>query len=300
MKIPSTVAYQTRNVLTLLIFTLTIGSIGGYFLFIKYPKKIKYFNGELKKIDQKISALDGVEQQFEMIQQQIEDEQEKLSELNRQIVMDVTAAQAYTYINHIMDYAGEFKMDMVFGGSGSSGGYGYKIFNLRGEGTFQNIYHFLWYLERGPQIYKVKSLQLRGVEGRDEKSNDMQISIPFEMQIWALHAQINDLPLIKRKLGDVTCASVKDCFYPFVTRDIPRNTDNLLEVERAQLSAVMPGKAFVVDQNNKVKMIEPGTPVYLGFVTRIDPNRNEVEFTLNKGGIVEKFVLELGFEKDAK
>ncbi|MBN2008349.1 hypothetical protein JW960_03265 [candidate division KSB1 bacterium] len=298
MKIRSTVSYQTRNVITLLIFTLIIGSVGGYYMLFKYPKKIKFFETELKKIDQKVNALQGIETQFEMIQKQIEDEQAKLSELDKQIVTDISAAQTYTYINQLMNYSGEFKIDMIFTGSGGNGGYGYKVFNLRGEGSFHNLFRFIWYMEHGPQIYKVKSLQLRGMENRDPDTGKTDLVVPYEMQIWAMYAQINDLPAIKRQLNDVHYTSVSSCFTPYVTRDIPRNVDNLLEVERAELKAVMPDKAFVVDQAGNVSILEPGSKVYLGYVTRIDPIKNQVEFTLNKGGIVEKFVLELGFGND--
>lgn len=298
MKSPTIVAYQTRNVVTLAVFFLVVASIGGYFTFYKYPHRLSFYETELKRINQQIKSLDGINRQFEMIQEQIKDEQAKLAELDKQIVVNTTPAQTYTYINEIMNYAGEFKIDLMFAGSGAGDGYGYKIYNLRGEGTFHNIYRFVWYLERGPQIYKVKSLQIRGTERRDPETNKTKLIVPFEMQIWALHAQIEDLPPIKRKLKDVMYAGVKNIFYPYVTRDIPGNVDNLLEVDRAELQAVMPGKAFVVDHTGNVRILAPGDKVYLGYVTRIDPGRNEVEFTLNKGGIVEKYTLTLGFDDE--
>ena len=36
-----------------------------------------------------------------------------------------------------------------------------------------------------------------------------------------------------------------------------------------------------------------GDQVYLGYLTEIDYDKNEVHFVLNKGGIIEKVTLEL-------
>jgi len=40
-----------------------------------------------------------------------------------------------------------------------------------------------------------------------------------------------------------------------------------------------------------VVTLEEGDEVYLGYVTKIVPEEGRVEFTLNKGGIVERFEL---------
>ncbi len=42
--------------------------------------------------------------------------------------------------------------------------------------------------------------------------------------------------------------------------------------------------------------MQEGDKVYLGYVSKIDAEDNQVVFILNKGGIVERFTLKLGFE----
>lgn len=300
MKFKSAISYKARNILTLGIFLSIILGVGGYFILLKYPKKIDYFNVELKKMNQQIKALNGIEQQFDVIQGQIDEEKEKLANLKKQIVPGVTSAETYNYIDKIMSYSGELKLNLMYVGDDAGNGYGYNIFNIKGEGTFHNIYKFLWYLERGPLIYKIKKTNLRVMESRNKETNRTELVIPFDIIIWALYADINDLPPIKRKLRDVNFVSAGNFFYPYITKEIPENDGNLIDVERAELKAVMPGKAFIVDQNGQVNLIEVGSKVYLGYVTRIDPRNNNVEFTINKGGIVERFILKLGFEYDNK
>ena len=176
-------------------------------------------------------------------------------------------------------------------------GYGYNIYNIKGEGSFSTIYKFIWYIERGPQIYKIKKLSLRGIEGA---KTDRSKLIIFEIEIWALFAAVKDLPPIKRKLSDVVVAEVKDPFTPYVSRGLPPNRENLLEVERATLKAVIPGKAFIADHKGKVHVLKEGDKVYLGYTTKINAEKSQVEFTLNKNGIVQKFVLKLRFSRNKR
>jgi hypothetical protein len=68
-----------------------------------------------------------------------------------------------------------------------------------------------------------------------------------------------------------------------------------VEVERSDLKAVIPGKAFVLDQGNVIKTLQEGDEVYLGYVTRIDPENGRIECTLNKGGIIEKVELKIRY-----
>jgi hypothetical protein len=117
------------------------------------------------------------------------------------------------------------------------------------------------------------------------------------MEIHALYADVKDLPPIKKTLADVKVEEVKNPFVPYVYRELPPNTRGLLEVERADLKAIIPGRAFVADHTGKIHVLKEGDEVYLGYVTKIDVEKNQVEFTLNKAGIVEKFVLKLRFEQ---
>ncbi|MFQ6121009.1 MAG: hypothetical protein ACE5KE_14130 [Methanosarcinales archaeon] len=293
-------SYKARNTLVLLTFLIVILIVGGYFILLSYPKKIHRAESQLKSIQQQIAVFDGVEIQFAKIQRQIKEEQNKLSNLNKQITAEVSPANTYSYLNMILKYSGVVKFDLLFAGSNSGTKYGYNVYNIKGEGSFNNIYRFIWYIERGPQIYRVKKLSLRGVESKDPETEETKLIVPFEAEIWALYADIKDLPKIKRKLSDVAVSNVRNPFYPYIMRDVPPNKNELVEVERAELKGVMPGKAFVADHNGNVHVLKEGDEVYLGNVTKIDTKKNQVVFTLNKAGIVEKFVLTLRFEQAQK
>ncbi len=287
--------YKTRNTLILLAFLVIISVIGAYFIIYRYPKKINEAKAEIRRIEQQINALDDLQIELYNLQKQIKEEQEKLTQLDKQIVPDVTPAMTYSYLNSILNYAGFVKFDMLYMGSKKAQKYAYNIYDIKGEASFDNIYKFIWYIERGHQIYRISRLNLRGVETRDEQTRRFQIVVPFQMEVHALYADVKDLPPIKRTLADVKVEEAENPFVPYIYRELPPNIRGLLEVERADLKAVIPGRAFVADHTGKIHVLKEGDEVYLGYVTKIDIEKNQVEFTLNKAGIVEKFVLKLRF-----
>jgi len=86
---------------------------------------------------------------------------------------------------------------------------------------------------------------------------------------------------------------IYDVFYPLIRNEILPNIDGLLDVQSAQLLAIIPEGAFLVDSKGTTYLLWEGDKVYLGYLTEIDYNSNVVHFVLNKGGIIEKLTLTL-------
>ena len=296
------ISYQIRNIITLSIILIAIGSVGGYYIFSKYPKQIEVLDKQIADLQVQIQALEFVAVQLEEAQKKIEYEEIKLSLVDKQVVADVTPAATYTYLNKLLSYSGFLKFDMVFMGTTKKAKYWQHAYNVKGEGTFSTIYKFVSYLEGGPEMYKVRKLVMRGVETIDLETQTQDLVVTYEMEILALFAKGQNLPPINRTLDDVKFASAKDPFYPYVKKELPPNFYDLLEVERAELKAVMANQAIIVDHNRNTHFIHEGDEIYLGYVKKIDEANNRVIFTLDKGGIVEDFMLELRFgsEEDQK
>jgi len=86
---------------------------------------------------------------------------------------------------------------------------------------------------------------------------------------------------------------IYDVFYPLIRNEIPPNLDGLLDVQSAQLLALIPEGAFLADSKGTTYLLWEGDKVYLGYLTEIDYSNNIVHFVLNKGGIIEKLTLTL-------
>ncbi|MFQ5584152.1 MAG: hypothetical protein ACE5GL_06940 [Calditrichia bacterium] len=250
----------------------------------------------IRVTDQKIAALSGIELELKEAQKELAEQQKKLSRVDKQLVSSVAPAETYKYLNSILRYSGVLKFDLTYAGKREAEGYGYDIYHLKGEGFFSTLFKFIWYLERGPKIFKIRRANFRGVENRELDSTRTNIVVPFEVEFWALYTDVKDVPSIHRSLRDVKFSYVRNPYLPYIYRNLPLNKDGLVEVERARLKGILPGKAFVEDHTGKVHTLEEGAKVYLGFVSKIDHKYNEVYFILNKGGIVHQYKLKLGFD----
>ncbi len=262
-----------------------------------YPQKIKKAQKENEELKKKISSLENIESEFIKLKKLIEKKEKMLTNLDKKIVSKVTSAETYEYLNQILNYVGFIEFNLFYGGTEKQNGFGYNLYVIKGEAPFNRLYKFIWYIERGPCIYKIKKLNLRGVESKDAETGHPKLIIPFEMEIQAYFAEIEDLPSIHRTLRSVRVQKAINPFYPFILRNLPPNTENLIEIERAELKAIVPGKILVADYGGKIHVLKEGDPVYLGYLTKIDMENNQAIFTLNKGGVYEKFVLKLRFEK---
>jgi hypothetical protein len=288
--------YRLRNTLILLAFVVIILIIGGFFNFYHYPKKIKRSKSEIQNIDAKLVSLPEMETALLAYKTQIETNRQKLSQLDKQIEPKVTPALTYGYLDSVQDKFGSLQGNIAFDGDSVAQGYGYNIFSIKGEGEYDTIYAFIWALEEGPKVYRIVKLNLRSVESVNEETGLNEIIVVYDLDLWALYADVKNLPPINRRLADVRPPiAYINPFEPYVFKDIPPNIYGLLEVERADLQALYPDKAFIADNKGQIQILTLGDEVYLGYLTKIDTQNNQVEFTLNKGGIIEKFYLKMAF-----
>ncbi|RMF54658.1 MAG: hypothetical protein D6748_16150 [Calditrichaeota bacterium] len=288
-------SYQLRNILIVIGFLLIVSLTGGYLTLFYYPEKIEKANKEVVRVKKQINSLDGIEYQFAPLRKTLKEKQERFNSIDKRIVRTLSSASTYYYLNLILNRIGFIDFNMMYTGTRQFGKYGYNIYRIRGEASYQKIYQLVWYLERGPFLYHIERLSLKGVESKDPETKELQLLVPFEMELHGYFADLPKLPRVKRSLNDVKVVPVHNPFTPYVFRNIPANTEGLLEVERAELKAIVSNKALIADQNGKVYTLSVGDRVFLGYLTRIDPKGNRVEFTLNKGGVVEKVELKLNF-----
>ncbi|RMG68779.1 MAG: hypothetical protein D6715_01270 [Calditrichaeota bacterium] len=292
--------YKTRNQLILLLFNLIIGLGAAGLMFYYFPGKEKKLTKQIAGIEKSLNNLAGIEEQLAQVQKLLGQKEERLKQLDKQVRSRNTASYTYDYLNKILHYAGDIKFDIVKVGSKTADGYKYNVYNIKGETSYQNFFRLIWYLERGPEIFKIERLNVTGVESKDPLTNRTRLVVPFEMELWALYSDVENIPPIKRTLADVRPVRSKNPFRPLVYRNLTPNTEGLVEPERAELKGIVGDKAFVANYDGKIHVLHEGDPVYLGYVAKIDAARNQVIFTLNKGGLIDHVTLKLRFSNDQK
>lgn len=284
-------SYIVRNTIVLGVVLLLILAVGLFFTALSLPKKLKSIEAEIKRIEVELQNTPDLANQYNTVAAQLENVKKHWETRNKDIpVRDITG-ETYGYFNRTMDVSGEIKMDMTYVGPRDFGNFGYNVYTLKGEGPFRNLYNFIWYTESGRRLFKISSLSLRGYESKSAVTNETKILVLFDMEVQAYYSAIPELHNAPGQLTAVQKSLATNPFHPLILHEIPPPQADEIEIERSALSAVIPGKAFIIDQNQKSRTLEEGDKVYLGYVTRILPDEGKIECLLNRGGVAERYEL---------
>jgi len=288
-------SYKIRNSIALGALLLLILGIGTFFRAYYLPKKAKNIEVEARKLDEELQNTPNLVAIYNEQSASLADERKRWEGRTKDIPPVDVSSQTYDYFSRLIDLSGYIKLDMVYVGTQQKGNHGYNIYNLKGEAPFENLYRFMWYLENGRKLFKINTVNLKGVEvpPKDKQSEGLVTS--FEMVVHAYFSSVAELASAPVESSLMPNTLTADPFEPVIAANIPPNPDALVEIERSDLKAVIPGKAFVLDQNNVIRTLTEGDEVYLGYVTRISPEEGKIECTLNKGGIIDKVELRIRY-----
>lgn len=293
-------SYKIRNSIALGILLFLILVVGTYIRAFNLPKQAKEYENKIKQIDTELQNTPNLVNQFNELSTLLTDTQKRWEGRNKDIPPEDITSQSYAYFSRLIDLSGYVKLDMLYNGTQQMQNYGFNIYNLKGEAPFDNLYRFIWHLENNRKLYKIESVALHGVEVAPKEDTPGQVLVTFDMVV---HAYFSNVAELASSMGERPIRPNMlniDPFHPVIASGIPPNMLDLVEIERADLKAVIPGKAFVLDQNNDIQTLHEGDEVYLGYVTRIDPEIGRLECTLNKGGIIEKVELTIRYGPDQK
>jgi hypothetical protein len=284
-------SYIVRNTIVLGSVFLLILVVGLFFTYVSLPKKSKTTDAEIKKLETELQNTPDLVNQYNITAAQLEAVKKHWETRNKDIPAKDVTGETYGYFNRTMDVSGEIKMDMTYVGPRNFGSYGYNHYTLKGEGPFKNLFKFIWYTETGRRLFKVSNLVLHGYESKSAVNQETKILVLFDMEVQAYYSsmpELNNAPgqqnVLQQTLGS-------NPFYPLVMHEIPAPQADEIEIERSVLTAVTPGKAFIIDQTQKSRILLEGDKVYLGYVTRILPSEGKIECLLNKGGVAERYEL---------
>jgi hypothetical protein len=286
-------SYIIRNTIVLGAVFLVILCVGIYMAMYSLPKKIDVVEAEIKKIEIDLQNTPDLANEYNVAVAQLEEAKKRWETRNKDVPAKDITGETYGYFNRTIDVSGEVKLDMNYIGPKDFGRYGYNIYTLKGEGTFDNLYKFIWYTENGRRLFKISNLVLRGYESKQKETGETRVLVLYDMELQAYYSSIPELNIAPSQRNVVPATLTTNPFYPLIFREIPPPQPDEIEIERSILKAVIPGKAFIIDQFQKSRQLSEGDKVYLGYVTKIIPDQGKVECLLNKGGVAERFELSI-------
>ncbi len=165
-------------------------------------------------------------------------------------------------------------------------------FELTGTASFNDLYKLIFAIEQSKELKKVTECNFKDFVFVNEDQIAYYL-VDFSIDVLVYFSDNDNFASSVIKENRLVPNPIYDIYYPLIRNEIPPNVNNLLDVQAAELLALIPDGAFVANSSGETFLLIEGDPVYLGYLTEIDFENDEVHFILNKGGIIEKVTLTL-------
>lgn len=283
-----------RNSIILFVLFLIITLIGVFRIHIYSQEKLKNIEkinvekkAEVKRIADKIKNYDLTMKAFEDIKTQWNKREKVLLE-------DEKGGETLLFLNNIAsEKNSRVEFDFVFLGKENKGDYGFSRYSIKGEGTYYSVYGFINKIEEAKSLYKIKLLSMQSIEEVSENTYRAVTKIRYSFVLEVYYSDINEDYISNNKYSYEYKKPVINPFNPLIKKNLPKNINGLIEIEDASLEAISHDMVLVKDNKGRFRSLKAGDKVYLGYLTNINPEKGEAEFTLNKGGIIEKVILKI-------
>ena len=288
---------KLRSTLSLVALLLIILLIGGIYIFTFQRSAISEKKIKLEELD--ANSYDPVELAARYDELTIRSAilDSVLSSRKFNIPKDLSSINFYNFVNDIVSNFSEYtKVNVEFQNQLQDKEFSVYEYKLSGSGFYNEIFQLIYSIEHSKELKKVTNLNAGNLIKTDKESMPMFL-VNFELNTQVYFS--NDSRFAPKEFveNDLRTGPIYDAFYPLIRNEIPPNVDELLDVQEARLLALIPEGAFIADSYGNTYLVWEGEQVYLGYLTKIDYENNNVNFILNKGGIIERINLELEIEK---
>ncbi|MBI3195057.1 MAG: hypothetical protein HYZ34_11430 [Ignavibacteriae bacterium] len=277
-------SYIVRNTIVLGVGLLIILGMGIYFTMVALPKKLEVVDAEIKRIENLLQNTPDLANEYNTRVANLDSMKHRWNTRDKEFPSKDISGQTYGYFNSIIGLSGEVKMNMIYKGERDSGKYGFNEYNLKGEALFGNFYRFIWYIENGARLFKLTSLKFSELERKDSLGNHVFVSYEMDLNAYySTNPELNKAPTARAVTSPPPLAM--NPIYPLIMKEIPEIKPDEIDIRSSDLKAVIPGKAFIIDQANRARELVEGDPVYLGNVVKILPELGKIECILIEGGV---------------
>lgn len=291
---------KLKNTLALVGILLFIVVIGGVFSFVYQKGKIKDYNTQIAKLRSSGYKTEELVAKLKDLEQTSVTLDSIISQRKFNIPRVLPQTHFYNFVNRISaGFSPETYINIEFAEAKKEKHFNYYAYQVTGTGTFNDVYQLIYAIEQSKELKKIFSgnMQTNIVVDSD---GFPQYLVNFSFTVYVYYADDDRFTTIDFVENELASGEKYDIFYPLIRNELPPNSDGLLEVEGAKLLALIPDGAFIADSKGNTFMLWEGDQVYLGYLTKIDYKNNQVNFILNKGGIIEKVTLQMQKEVNRK
>jgi hypothetical protein len=288
---------KLRSTLGLIGLLLLIVIISGVYVFVFQRNNLNEKKNKLEELMANAYNTEQLTMQYQdlLMKSFVLDSILAAREFN--IPQNLSSIKFYDFINNISSsYSDNSQIDVEFLEQKQYKEFYYFEYKLSGKATYDNLFNMVYAIEQSKELKKITQMSLNNLVVSDQDGVPNFI-VGFSMNVGVYFSPNDRFVTASLVENDLGTAHVYDAFYPLIRNQIPPNVDMLLDVQGAKLLALIPEGAFLADNKGNTYLVWEGEQIYLGYLTKIDYEKNKVSFILNKGGIIEKVELELENEK---
>lgn len=260
-----------------------------------------YFqDGEIEENQKELDNLKINAQNTEELKAQLEDLKERVVILDsilamRKYIIPVESPQSnfFKFVNKVSESFSEYShVNVVYDGEGEPGDFFSYRYKINGTADFNDLYRLVYSIEQSKELKKIVDGGINNFVEVD-KDGIPHYLVTYNFSVEVYYSDKDTFASTKYAENNLRTNSLYNIFFPLIRDEIPPNVDGLLDVQTAQLLALIPDGAYISDASGRTQLLWEGDEVYLGYLTKIDYKENEVKFVLNKGGVIEKVTLKL-------
>jgi hypothetical protein len=284
---------KLKNTFALLGVLILLGVLGFSYVYI-------FQNPSLKDKTAELGSLKALSYDPNVLNKLLKEKMLKAAKLDSilsarkfNIPKNLSSLKFYDFLNQLNSRLSEkAKFNIEFLTQKTDKEFFYFDYRVSGYGSYNDLFQLIYGIEESKELKKITKLNLSNyVLAPDNEEPEFLIN--FTMNV-SIYFSSNDRYATETySENKLNAPKLYDIFYPLIRTEIPPNTQSLLDVQGAQLLALVPDGAFLADARGNSFLLIEGDEVYLGYLTTIDYKWKKVTFVLNKGGVVETVVLYL-------
>lgn len=288
---------KTKNTIIIAVILVGIVLAAGLYDFVYQKSKVSEKEQQIK--DLKLYQYDtGVlETQLASLKKKVAQLDSILANRKYAIPVNILQANFFEFVNQISyNFSSDSYVNIEYVDSETFPNFNCYNYNLSGVAKFADFYRLVYAIEESKNLKKVLNVELSSnVKVNEDGTPVYMVNYKFIAKVY--FSNDDRFAFNGGTENSLEPNPAYDIFYPLIRNEIPPNTDGLLDVQSAQLLALIPDGAFLSDTSGNTYLLWEGDKVYLGYLTNIDYQNNRVNFVLNKGGVIENVSLQLQKEK---
>ncbi|MCF8241666.1 MAG: hypothetical protein K9J16_09790 [Melioribacteraceae bacterium] len=288
------------NTLLLLGIGVAIFLGGGFFTFFHQEGIIEEKTNKLEELKRNQYDTKSLEEQLNILKKRVAELDSILALRKFNIPVDLHQSDFFNFVNKVSySFSPDSYVNIEYMESKGTDNFQYYVYTLNGTAFFRDFWSLVYAIEQSKQLKKIASISINNLVKVDENSIPNYM-VNFSIVATTYFSDSDRFAPSDVQENNLRPNQIYDVFYPLIRNEIPPNTDRLLDVQTAKLLALIPEGAYLSDANGNTFLLWEGDEVYLGYLTKINYEYNEVSFILNKGGLIERVTLTLDGEKKSE